>query len=192
MVNFTARQLLVRVATTRVPIWLLVTCLGIFFGFISWGTSSPQPVTKALKQRDVVEQVSTICHLHYRLWKTNPIDQPETLFDVLGLDPAKHPFTDPTWLTEGEMMHDIAVQVILKHWADRRNRLAKSKTRGERQHHLDQAGQVLSKPLMAKVYMASFLPEIQYKRGDRRLQALEDYCGDNWGLPPTFQESDKE
>lgn len=174
------------IATTSIPVWLIVTCFGFFAAYSSWDASSPQPVTKAFTQRQVVEQVSNICHLHYRLWISNPIDQPETFFEVLGLDPNRHPFASPTWLTEGEVMHDEAVRQIIKHWADRRNRLAKRDTGGERQHHLDQVAQVLCKPHMAKVYMASFLPKIQHTRGDQRLEALEDNCGDDWGPPPSF------
>lgn len=141
---------------------------------------------KSFQSPMVVTELRRVCHIHYRIYTASPIEEPESFFDLLGLDPSKLPFSDPDWLKSSERVHLEAVDLILEHWAERKNRLIKDEQASEREYHLDQASAALMNIPTAKVYMTIIIPSIRHKRGDERLEALQRVCSGYWEVPPSF------
>ncbi|RSL45978.1 hypothetical protein CEP54_014060 [Fusarium duplospermum] len=113
----------------------------------------------------VITELRRVCHIHYGIYTASPIEEPESFFDLLGLDPSRPPFSDPDWLKSSERVHLEAVDLILEHWVERKNRILKDEQASEREYHLDQASAALMKIPTAKAYMTIVMPSIRHKRG---------------------------
>ncbi|KAF5004677.1 hypothetical protein FDECE_8842 [Fusarium decemcellulare] len=150
----------------------------------------PQPVMKAINNDMIATSLRDICHIHHRIYTSNPLREPETLFDVLGLDPSKPPFLGDAWHTVGEAEQGEAFKLISRQWSKRKMKLMGSETGpgSERERQVDQAAAALSNSRLASTYMKAVMPRIVHERGDRRLEALQDVCKDAWGVPPGFEE----
>ncbi|KAF7549101.1 hypothetical protein G7046_g8452 [Stylonectria norvegica] len=147
--------------------------------------SGPIIISSAAGAPATIDGLETICHLHRRMYASSPAQEPETFFEVLGINAFAPPFdTQGTWLKASNKQHHQAKDLIRQKWAEKRLRLRREGPRDVdtkmEEKHLDLVANLLVSSLHSKAYILFVMPEIANIRGERRLKALQKLCKNHW------------
>lgn len=142
-------------------------------------------IPSATQNPEVVASLDKICYLQNQMYASNPTQEPETFFEVLGIDYLSPPFNaQGDWLKVTKTQHIQALDLILAKWSEKRLYLHRESERTAEIHlkeqYLDYVASALTRSQEAIVYMSYVMPEIANKRGEARLDALKLLCDKTW------------
>ncbi|KAF7550527.1 hypothetical protein G7046_g7987 [Stylonectria norvegica] len=163
----------------------------LFFALIalyaySGSLSETSPIIpSAARNPVVIAGLDRICRLQSQMYASDPTQEPETFFEVLGIDYLSPPFnTQGDWLKVTKTAHTQAQDLILAKWSEKRLHLSRESERGPeiylREQYLDRVASALTWRQEATVYMSFVMPKIAGKRGEARLDALKVLCEKTW------------
>ncbi|KAH7111246.1 hypothetical protein EDB81DRAFT_671533 [Dactylonectria macrodidyma] len=131
----------------------------------------------------VVVHLRGICHIHYRIHARRQESEPETFFEVLGLNPNAPPFNVvDEWVNIDRPLYRAARDAIGLAWAEKKQRIQQERLGygSEEDAELDIVAWALHGSRTASIYMKVVMPKIHHIHGAERLEALVKVCADQW------------